>query len=459
MNKNILGNIDMVNGPLFKNIWAYTIPAILTGILQLLFNAVNLVVVGRYCGSLSVAAVGSTGAIINLVINLFIGLSVGVGVIVATALGTKDEEKVRSIVHTSIPVALTGGIALALIGLVITTPLLRLMSTPDDVIDLAAIYMKIYFCGMPGSLLYNYGAAVLRADGDTRTPLLFLALAGVVNVVLNLIFVIFLKMDVAGAALATSISQTLSAILVLGALTRRKGPCRLNLSAVKIEKAALVQMLKIGLPAGLQGSMFSISNVIIQGSVNSFGSIAMSGNAAAANLEGFIIISMNAFHLSAMNFTAQNYGAGKLERVPKIRRCCLLNVFLVGELMGIPTYLAADKLLGIYITDSPEAIKAGIMRMSFVCLLYGLCGLQDVATGVLRGLGASLAPTVVSVFGICVFRIIWIFTIFQIPRFHNLQMLYVTYPLSWILTFVLLNLCYRTAYKNRLLYARQMRGE
>ena len=450
MANSLRKNVDMVNGPLFKNIWIYTVPVILTGILQLLFNAADLVVVGRFCGSVCVAAVGATGAIINLVVNLFIGLSVGVGVAVATALGAKDDEKVHKTIHTAMPVGLIGGVVLAALGLVITYPLLKMMDTPDDVIDLSATYMKIYFCGMPGSLLYNYGSAVLRADGDTKRPLTYLTIAGVVNVFLNLFFVLVVGYDVAGVALATIISQLVSATLVLLALTRRKDACRFEPGKMHIVKEPLVNIVRIGLPAGIQGSMFSISNVIIQSSVNSFGSVIMAGNAAAANIEGFVWQSMNSFNQAALNFTGQNCGAGRLDQVPKIRKYCLLDVCLIGEGLGIPVYLLAPKLLSIYITDSPESIKYGIIRMGFLCLIYALNGLHDVSTGILRGLGASFVPMVVTVFGICVFRVVWIFTIFRIPRFHTLEMLYITYPISWIITFAMLTVCYHNVMKKKL---------
>ena len=450
MANSLRKNVDMINGPLFKNIWIYTVPVILTGILQLLFNAADLVVVGRFCGSVSVAAVGATGAIIILVVNLFIGLSVGVGVTVATALGARDDQRAQDAIHTAMPVGLIGGVVLALLGLIITYPLLRMMGTPDDVIDLSATYMKIYFCGMPGSLLYNYGAAVLRADGDTRRPLVFLTIAGVINVLLNLCFVIFLGLDVAGVALATIISQLVSAILVLVALMKRNDACRFEPRRMHILKEPLGDIIRIGLPAGLQGAMFNISNVIIQSSVNSFGSVVMAGNAAALNIEGFIFTSMNAFSQAAMNFVGQSCGAGRLDRVPKIRKYCLFNAFAVGEIMGIPTFLAGTKLLGIYITDSPESIKYGLMRMTFICLFYGLNGLHDISTGVIRGLGASFTPMIVTVFGICVFRVVWIFTIFRMEQFHTLKMLYITYPISWIITFTALTVCYHKVYKKKL---------
>ena len=435
-------NIDMVNGSLFKSIWLYAIPVIMSGVLQLLFNAADLVVVGQYCGSVSVAAVGATGALINLIVNLFIGLSVGVGVTVATALGAGNREQVSQTVHTAVPMALIGGVALMGIGTVLTYPMLRWMATPADVIDLSAIYMKIYFVGMPAGLVYNYGSAILRSDGDTKRPLYYLTAAGVLNVGLNIFFVVSFHMDVAGVALATALSQTVSAALVVRALVKNQGACHLELREMHIYKKPLLRICRIGFPAGMQGAMFSVSNVIIQSSINSFGSVVVAGNSAGANIEGFTFISMNAFNQTGMNFIGQNYGAGKTERLRRIRRYCLLDVILVGLVMGVGSYLFARELLGIYITDSPAAIDYGVIRMKWICLPYALNGLHDVMTGILRGYGYSLAPMVVTVLCICVLRIVYIYTLFRIPRFHTLDMLYATYPISWIITFAALMLCY-----------------
>ncbi|MCQ2566494.1 MAG: MATE family efflux transporter [Clostridia bacterium] len=450
MTNSLRKNVDMVNGPLFKNIWIYTVPVIMTGILQLLFNAADLVVVGRFCGSVCVAAVGATGAIINLVVNLFIGLSVGVGVTVATALGAKDDAKVSESIHTAMPVGLIGGIVLAVLGLFITYPLLSLMETPEDVIDLSATYMKIYFCGMPGSLLYNYGAAVLRADGDTKRPLTYLTIAGVVNVLLNLFFVIVIGFDVAGVALATIISQLVSATLVLLALARRKDSCRFEPVKMRIKKDPLVNIVRIGLPAGIQGSLFSISNVIIQSSVNSFGSAVMAGNSAASNIGGFIYTAQNSFSQTALNFTGQNMGAGNMDRVRRITRFCLIDVIIVGLAFGIAANIFARELLGIYLTDSPASVEIGVVKMLYVCLPYFICGMQEVMTGIIRGLGHSLTPMVVCICGACGFRVAWIFAVFNREQFHSLKVLYSSYPISWILVFATLWICYRSIYNKKL---------
>lgn len=426
---------SMLQGPLFLNIVTYTIPIILTSLLQLLFNAADLVIVGRYCGSISVAAVGATGYITNLVINLFIGLSVGAGVCMAHAIGSRDETAMHRTVHTALPTALVSGVVLTVIGVAFSETLLIWMGTPEDVLPLSALYMRIYFCGMTFNMVYNFCAAVLRAAGDTKSPLIFLTIAGVINVVLNVFFVTVFHMNVAGVALATTISQGVSAVLVVIALMRRTDGCRLQLKKLRFYKAQLTKMISKGLPAGIQGSMFSVSNVVIQSSINSFGEVFMSGNAAASNIEGFAYVCMNAFHQTALNFTGQNVGAGQYKRVSRIAGICLGCVTVVGIVVGGAIYLFAPQLLSIYITDSPEAIGYGVQRMAYVVIPYFLLGLQDVTTGLLRGMGSSLAPMLISVLGVCGLRICWIYTIFQIPQFHTPDWLFVSYPISWVVTF------------------------
>jgi len=434
MKKN--GSADLTEGSLLKNIIIYTVPIILTGILQLLFNAADLVVVGRFCGSISVAAVGATGAVINLLVNLFIGLSVGAGVTVAHGIGSGRNEDVHRTVHTAIPSAFICGIILTFIGIAGTEKILMLMGTPDDVIHLSTVYMRIYFAGITGNTLYNFGAAILRAAGDTKSPLSYLTISGIVNVLFNLLFVIVFRMDVAGVALATSLSQALSAFLIIRALMKRDDACRLELSKMKIYKRQLSRIFQIGFPAGIQGALFSISNVIIQSSVNSFGSVVMSGNAAAQNIEGFVYISMNSISQTALNFTGQNHGAGKFDRVKKILFICMGCVSFTGIVLGSVVYLSAKPLLSIYITDSEEAVKYGIIRLGYICLPYFLCGLMDVATGMLRGIGYSVMPMIVTVAGVCGFRIVWIYTVFRMPEYHTLQSLYFSYTISWTLTFL-----------------------
>ena len=442
-------NVNMLHGPLFKNILVYTIPIILSNILQLLFNAADLVVVGRYCGSVSVAAVGATTSLIHLLTNFFIGLSVGTGVIVAMSIGSRDKESTRQIVHTAIPTALVSGIILTILGIMLSENVLKLMSTPENVLPLSALYMKIYFAGITATMIYNFCAAILRAVGDTKSPLVFLTISGVVNVILNLIFVIAFKMDVAGVALATTISQILSALLTMRALMKRNDACKLKLKEIRVYKKPLLDILKIGLPAGVQSSLFSISNVIIQSSINSFGEIVVAGSAAAANIEGFVLVIMNSFHQTALNFTGQNVGIKNYKRVAKIYRECIISVMVTGLVLGFACCFCANGLLSIYITDSDMAIKEGIVRLTCICLPYFLAGIMDVTTGTIRGMGVSLTPMIITVLGVCVMRIVWIFTVFQIEQFHTPSGLYISYPISWFLTFVAELIAFMVVYKKK----------
>ena len=437
-------NQNMITGPLFVNIVLYIIPVILTSVLQLLFNAADLVVVGRFCGSVSVAAVGATTSITNLLVNFFVGLSVGAGVTVAHGLGSQRASVVHNTVHTALPVALVSGVFLTLVGVFFSETFLRLMGTPENVLGLAAVYMKIYFGGITFTMVYNFCSAILRAAGDTKSPLIFLSFAGVVNVVLNLVFVIKLHMNVAGVALATTISQGISAILVVIALMRRTDACRLQLRKMRFHKVQLTKMLRIGLPAGIQSALFSISNVLIQSSVNSFGDVLMSGNAAAANIEGFIYASINAFHQTAVNFIGQNAGARQYKRVHKTLIYCLICAAVTGLALGSLAYGFGPQLLSLYITDSAEAIGFGLLRLGIVGATYLLCGLMDVTTGALRGLGESFTPMLLSILGVCGIRIGWIYTIFQMEAFHTPQSLYISYPVSWTVTF----LCQLAAFLN-----------
>ncbi len=425
----------MCEGPLLKKIILYALPVIFTGVLQLLFNAADLVIVGRFAGSLSVAAVGATGSIINLIVNLFIGLSVGAGVMVAQGIGAGSYEDVHKTVHTALPAAVIGGLGLTAVGVSCARLFLTWMGTQPDVIDGAVTYMRIYFCGMAASMVYNFGASILRAAGDIRSPLIFLSAAGVLNVALNLVFVIALHMGVAGVALATVASQAVSAALVTAALARRDDMCRLFFRDLRISGRHLKQMVRIGLPAGIQGAMFSISNVLIQSSVNSFGSVAMSGSAASGNIEGFVYISMNGFQQTATNFTGQNYGARQYRRIRRITGICLLSVAVTGIVLGALCYVFGRTLLGIYITDSPEAIEFGVLRMGYIALPYFLDGLMEVMTGTLRGMGRSALPMAVTVAGVCVFRVVWIFTVFSAPQYHTPGVLFMSYPISWTVTF------------------------
>ncbi|MCR4794775.1 MAG: MATE family efflux transporter [Ruminococcus sp.] len=426
---------DMCEGPLISRVILYTIPIILTGILQLLFNAADLVVVGRCCGSNSVGAVGATGAIINLMVNLFIGLSVGAGVTVAHGIGSGRSEDVRRTVHTAVPTAVISGAILTVIGVLFSETFLRMMNTPPEQLNLAASYMRIYFCGTIASMLYNFGSAILRAAGDTKSPLYFLTAAGVLNVILNLIFVIAFRMDVAGVALATTVSQVVSAALIIRALMKRDDACKLELKKIHIYGRQLKRILQIGFPAGIQSSLFAISNVIIQSSINSFGSVVTSGNAAAQNIEGFVYTSMNSYSQTALNFTGQNYGAGKLDRIRKIMWVCLISVFVTGLALGLTALFFGRSLLSIYITDSEKAIDYGIIRMTYIMIPYFLCGLMDVATGLIRGLGRSVLPMLITIAGVVGMRLGWIYIVFRIPEYHTLKSLYLSYLISWAMTF------------------------
>lgn len=441
-----VSNQNMLQGSLFRGIVSYTVPIILTSVLQLLFNAADLIVVGRFCGSLSVAAVGATGAITNLIINFFIGLSVGAGVTVAHAIGGHEDRAVHCTVHTAMPTALLSGVLLTVVGVGFSETFLRLMGTPDTVLPLSAVYMKIYFGGVTFTMVYNFCAAILRAAGDTKSPLVFLSIAGVVNVVLNLVFVRGFHMNVAGVALATTISQGISAVLVVIALMRRTDACRFFPGQMRIYPPQLRKIVRIGLPAGIQGSLFSISNVLIQSSVNSFGDVFMSGSAASANLEGFVYVCLNAFQQTAVNYTGQNLGARQYGRIYRTLWICLGLVTAVGVGMGTLVWALGPKLLSFYITDSPQALSDGMLRLGMICLPYFLCGLMDVSTGALRGLGASFVPMVISVLGVCGLRILWIYTVFQLPACHTPFWLFLSYPISWAVTFVIELLSFLAVY-------------
>ena len=441
---------SMLQGPLFPNIITYSIPIVLTSLLQLLFNAADLVIVGRFCGSVSVAAVGATGSITALIVNLFIGLSVGAGVSTAHAIGGKNEADTHRTVHTALPTALVGGAVLSVVGFAFSEVFLRWMGTPENVLPLSTLYMRIFFGGMVFNMVYNFCAAILRAAGDTKSPLIFLAIAGVVNVGLNVVFVTVFHMNVAGVALATTVSQGISAVLVVIALMRRTDACKLQLKKMRLYKKQLAKIVSLGLPAGIQSSMFAISNVVIQSSINSFGDIFMSGNAAASNLEGFVLVSMDAFNQAALNFTGQNVGAGQYKRVRKILTTCLVCTVVVGLTGGLLVYAFGRQLLGIYITDSAEAIEYGMLHLSYVCAPYFVLGMTNVVSGALRGLGASISPMLISVLGICGVRILWIYTIFQMPQYHTPSCLFFSYPLSWVITLAAQMVLFAVIYRKRL---------
>lgn len=431
--------IDMCNGPLFSKILLFAIPLMISSILQLLFNAADMVVVGRFAGSTALAAVGANASLINLLTNLFIGFSVGANVLVARFYGAGKEQDISETVHSAVVLSLVSGLGLMVFGMAVAPRILVVMGTPGDVLSQAVLYIRIYFAGMPVILLYNFGSSILRAVGDTRRPLYYLSGAGVINVILNLIFVIGFHLGVAGVALATVISQVISAGLVFRCLTRMKGGCRVEWQKMRMKKEKVMQIVRIGLPAGLQGTVFSLSNVLIQSSVNSFGSVAMAGNTAAQNIEGFIYMSMNACHQTALSFTSQNFGAGNYRRIGKVLMECLAMVTVVGLVMGWSAYLCGGRLLGIYSSD-PKVIEVGLLRLSVICTAYCLCGIMDVMVGELRGLGYAVLPMIVSLLGACGFRILWIFTVFQSHR--SLWVLYISYPVSWVLTGAVHMVCY-----------------
>lgn len=420
--------IDMCNGKLAGKMLAFALPLMLSGFLQLLFNAVDIIVLGKFVSSNALAAVGSTGSMIVLLTSLFMGLSVGTNILTARYYGAGNAETIHKVVHTSVALGVVCGVIMAVAGIIAAPALLLKMGTPDELLDMAVLYMRIYFLGMPVSLIYNLGSAVLRAVGDTKRPLYFLLIAGVLNVGMNLFFILILHMEISGVAMATVLSQTVAMILLLRVLCTSDTWIHLNLRKVRFYKKETLQILQIGLPASLQGMVFALSGVLIQSAINSFGADAMAGSAAAANIEGFVTTSMNAFHQTAMNFTSQNYGAGKYKRIKKVMFWSLLYNLIAGGCVGNFVYLAGNKILSIYLND-PVTISYGMVRLKYTCILYFLLGTMDIFVGVLRGLGYIIQPMIISLTGVCGLRIVWIYTIFQ--RIHTLDILYLSYPVTW----------------------------
>lgn len=433
--------MNLCEGSILNKLLLFSLPLMASSMLQLLFNAADVVVVGQFAGKNSLAAVGSNGSIINLLTNIFMGLSVGANVLVARYFAAKKEEKLRKTVHTSITISIVCGIIMAIVGVVMARQLLTWMQSPKEVIGLATLYLRIYFLGMPATMLYNFGAAILRGVGDTKRPLYYLSFAGVVNVVLNLIFVIILKMDVAGVALATIISQYISAALIFKCLAKEESAIRIEKQYLGVDKNILIRILKIGLPAGVQGSLFSFSNVIIQSSINSFGATVVAGNSAASNIEGFVYMAMNAFSQAIVAFVSQNIGAKKYERINKIVITTLISVSMVGLVFGNLVYILAKPLLGLY-SGNGAVIDAGTKRLAVICTTYALCGIMDCMVGALRGIGYSVMPMIVSLLGVCAFRMVWIFGFFQMEQFHMIDTVYLAYPISWVLTFSVHVICY-----------------
>lgn len=434
-------SIDMCNGSILPKLLKFAIPLMCSSILQLLFNAADVVVVGQCCGDNSLAAVGSTTSLINLLTNLFIGLSVGANVLVARYYGAKEKKHLHEVIHTAVALSLISGVILTIFGVIFTRKILVWMQTPTDVLDLAAVYLRIYFSGMVATMIYNFCSSILRAVGDTKRPLYYLLFAGVVNVVLNLFFIIVCHMDVAGVGLATVISQFISAGLIVRCLMREQAPYRLFIRNIHLYTKYVGRILRIGLPAGLQGTVFSLSNVVIQSSINSFGAVVMAGNAAAGSVEGFVYMGMNAFHQAAVSFVSQNVGAGRFDRINKIAVRTMLCVIVTGVVMGGFTVLLGPQLLGFY-TKEANVIDVGMTRLKIVCGVYFLCGMMDVMVGILRGLGYSVMPMIVSLIGACGLRLVWIFTIFQIEKYHTPFMLYMSYPVTWTITVIVHTICF-----------------
>ncbi len=441
MDKNSRYEIDMCNGPVLTKMLLFALPLMFSSILQLLFNAADVVVVGRCAGDNSLAAVGSTTALINLFTNLFVGLSVGANVAAARFHGARQERELQNTVHTAMSLSIISGLILTAMGLFGARKMLVLMQSPPEVLDLAAAYLRIYFMGMTASMAYNFGAALLRAMGDTRRPLYYLLAAGVINVILNLVFVIALRMDVEGVALATVISQVISAVLVVRCLIKEQSGFHLDLKRLTVHPKTLGVILSIGLPAGFQGIVFSASNVVIQSSVNGFGNITVAGSAAAANIEGFVYMAMNSFHQAATSFVSQNYGAGKYKRINRVVLTAQGCVTVTGLVLGNLAVMFGEKLLGIY-TDSPEVIAMGLIRLGIITRMYALCGMMDVMVGALRGIGRSIMPMIVSLLGACGLRLLWLRTVFMIPEYHTITVVYLSYPISWIITLSVHIICF-----------------
>lgn len=431
--------IDMCNGSILDKLVSFSIPLMLSGILQLLFNAVDIIVVGQFTGNEALAAVGSTTALINVFVNLFIGISLGASVLAARFYATGQEKEMSETVHTSITLALISGIAMGIIGVIAAKGALELMDTPDNVLNLSTLYMRIYFMGMPFFMLYNYGAAILRAVGDTKRPLLFLIISGATNVVLNLLLVIQFHLGVAGVAIATVISQCISCILVLRCLYLSDGSYQLRFNKLGMKTRYVKQIFQTGIPAGIQSTIINFSNVLLQSSVNSFGSVAMAGYTAANNILGFLYVSVNSITQACMSFTSQNYGVRKFKRMDKVLLECLGLTVIVALVLGGGSYLFGAELMHIY-TKSTKVIECGVDIMLYTTVTYFLCGIMDLLPGALRGMGHSTVPMILSVIGTVGTRIVWIYVIF--PCHRSLDFLFISYPVSWLLTIVMQVICF-----------------
>ena len=437
--KNNKYEIDMCNGTLMDKLISFSLPLMLSGILQLLFNAVDIIVVGRFTGSQALAAVGSTTALINIFTNLFIGISLGANVLAARFYASGKEKEMSETVHTSITLALISGLVMALAGVLLARFALNLMGTPNDVIDQSVLYMRIYFLGMPFFMLYNYGAAILRAVGDTKRPLFFLVISGMTNAVLNLVLVIVFHMGVAGVAIGTIVSQLISSILVLRCLYTSNTSYRLYFSKLGIKTQYLKQIFQVGIPAGIQSTVINLSNALLQSSVNSFGSVAMAGYTAANNIFGFLYMSVNAVTQSCMSFTSQNYGVKKLKRMDRVLLDCMILSVGVTLTLGCGAYFFGPELLKIYTSDA-DVIRCGVEVLAFTTVPYFCCGIMDLIPGALRGMGHSGVPMILSIIGTVGTRIVWIFGLF--PAHRSLSFLFISYPVSWILTILMQAVCF-----------------
>ncbi len=431
--------IDMCNGSIMDKLISFSLPLMLSGILQLMFNAVDIVVVGRFSGSQALAAVGSTTALINIFTNLFIGISLGANVLAARFYASGKEKEMSETVHTAITLALISGIIMAVVGLLLAKWALWLMGTPSDVIELSTLYMRIYFCGMPFFMLYNYGAAILRAVGDTKRPLVFLIISGVANAGLNMILVIIFHMGVAGVGIGTVISQLISCVLVLRCLYKSEGCYQLRFSKLRIQKVYLRQIFQVGIPAGIQSTVINFSNALLQSSVNSFGSTAMAGYTAANNILGFLYASVNAVTQACMSFTSQNYGVGKYKRMDRVLINCLILSVVISGVLGCGSYAFGTEILKVY-TEDPKVIQCGLEILSMTTVTYFLCGIMDLFPGALRGMGRSGVPMILSIIGTVGTRIVWIFMLF--PQHRSLKFLFISYPASWLFTIVMQVICF-----------------
>lgn len=438
-------SINMVDGPLLPNIWAFSVPLMITNLLQMLFNATDTVVVGRFAGEQALAAVGATGSLCFLLISLFNGLSVGSNVLIARYLGAGDYDKIEKSVHTSMAMAIISGLFIVVSGFFMSRPMLQLMSTPSDIIGLSELYMRIYFVGTFFGLIYNFGASILRAKGDTKRPLYFLAISGVTNLVLNLLFVVFFKMSVAGVALATVISQAVSAVLVCLTLLNENDATRLDFKKIKIDNSMAWNIIKIGVPAGIQGMVFSLSNVVVQSSINSFNSsIIVAGNSAAANVENFVYIGMSAFTQACITFTSQNIGANNFKRVKSIFSLSMVLTIISAASIGFIMWYFGEFFLGFYTTEA-AVVEAGMIRLFWVTLPLVLNGILDVFVCSMRGMGFSSLPTILMIIGICGVRLTWLWFVF--PAHRTLEVIYMCFPISWIVTSVILGILWVHCHK------------